>query len=212
MSQVFFDKLMRVGLVPAVVIESADLAVPLGEALLAGGLNVVEVTFRTAAAEESIRRLRSELPEMIVGAGTVLSAEQVDRSIDAGALFGVAPGLNEQVLSYATDKGLPFAPGVLSPSEIERGLSLGCQFMKFFPAESSGGAATLNALAGPYRSTGVQFMPTGGINPGNVGEYCSLSVVGAIGGSWMATPALIASQDWDAITTLTRDALALIKG
>ena len=172
----------------------------------------MEITFRTEAAEESIANIAREFPEILLGAGTVLAAEQAMRARDAGAVFALAPGLNAAVVKAAQDAGLVFAPGVMTPSEIERALDLGCEMVKFFPAGAAGGVAMLKALAGPYSHTGVRFIPTGGINAENMREYLALPAVAAIGGSWMVDPKLIDARDWDAITSRTRAALAGARG
>jgi 2-dehydro-3-deoxyphosphogluconate aldolase / (4S)-4-hydroxy-2-oxoglutarate aldolase len=185
-------------------------AVPLAEALLAGGLEVMEITFRTAAAAESIRRIRQTVPRMAIGAGTLLSADNVKAAADAGAQFGVSPGLNESVLAAAGKCWLPFFPGVLTPTEVDRALNLGCKYLKFFPAEPAGGVAMLKALAGPFAHTGVKFLPTGGINAATLASYLALPQVAAVGGSWMAERKLVAEKAWGKITALTTEALKLV--
>lgn len=192
---------------PVVVLDSADDAEPLAEALLTGGLDIMEITFRTAAAEEAIRRISSKYPEILVGAGTLLEKDQVLRARDAGALFGLAPGLNPDVVATAKEVDLRFSPGVMTPSEIERALSLGCDILKFFPAGTAGGVEMLKALSGPYGHTGVKFIPTGGITSENLALYLKLPVVAAAGGSWMVAKPLIQSGRWPEITRLTKDAL-----
>lgn len=205
------DRISRTRVVPVVVLQHADDACPLAEALLAGGLDVMEITFRTAAAAESIQRIATAFPEILLGAGTILAPDQALRARDAGAVFALAPGLNPDVVTAARDAGLAFSPGVMTPSEIERALALGCDLLKFFPAGAAGGTAMLKALAGPYAHTGVRFIPTGGVSAANMGEYLALPVVAAIGGSWMVDPKLIAARDWPAITRLTREALDAAK-
>jgi len=195
-------------LLPAVVIEQADLAIPLCEALLTAGLNVIEVTFRTAAAEEAIRNIAQRFPEMVLGAGTLLTVEQVSRARDAGAIFGVAPGLSDNVLRRAQECGLAMIPGVVTPTEISRALDLGCRVLKFFPAEASGGVQALQALAGAFGHTGVRFVPTGGIDSKNLRDYLALPTVAAVGGSWMVSRQLIAAKSWKTIETLAGEAVA----
>lgn len=202
------DELLKRPIVPVIVIEDAVDAEPLAEALLAGGIDVIEVTFRTSAAGDAIARVKKAFPEMLLGAGTVLTTEQADRALDAGATFGLAPGLNPDVVRHFQRRGGLFIPGVMTPSEIEQGLGLGCRLQKFFPAGAAGGPSMLKALAGPYASTGVQFCPTGGVNLGNMNDYLSLPIVAAIGGSWIATKQQIADKNWAAITTQAREALA----
>lgn len=201
------DRILAKRIVPVVVLDSADHAEPLAEALLAGGLDIMEITFRTAAAEESIRRIAARFPEILLGAGTLLEKEQVVRARNAGAVFGLAPGLNPEIVAAAREAGLEFSPGVMTPSEVEQALSLGCRLLKFFPAEAAGGVGMLKALAGPYAHTGVKFTPTGGITSENLASYLKLPVVAAIGGSWMVDKALVNVGRWDEITRLTREAL-----
>lgn len=195
---------------PVVVLDRVEDAEPLADALLAGGLNVMEVTFRTDAAAACIEYIAKHRPEIIVGAGTLLRPEQVQRAKDSGATFGLAPGLNPRVLERAAEIGLPFSPGVMTPTDIEEALELGCDLLKFFPAGAAGGPKTLKALSGPYAHTGVKFIPTGGINRSNMREYLDLSVVAAIGGSWMVESTLIIEKRWEEITWLTREALAAV--
>lgn len=202
------DRLLAKRIVPVIVLDDAESAEPLAEALLAGGLDIMEITFRTAAAEESIRRIAKRFPEILLGAGTLLDADQVKRAKDAGAVFGLAPGLNPKTIEVARAADLQFSPGVMTPSDVELALSLGCRLLKFFPAESAGGPAMLKSLAGPYGHTGLKFVPTGGITSANLASYLKVPVVAAIGGSWMVDKALIASGNWGEITRLTQEALA----
>jgi len=204
------DSLLKQRLICVAVIDKPEDAVPLAEALLAGGLNAIEVTFRTAGAADSIARIRQALPQAIVGAGTLLTAEQVKQAVQAGAQFGVSPGLSEAVSQAAHDTQLPLFPGVVTPSEIIHALDLGWKNLKFFPAETFGGAKALKALAGPFGHTGVKFIPTGGINAVNLANYAALSQVAAIGGSWMADRKLVAEKSWGKITSLTAEAMKII--
>ena len=192
------------------VVDDPDAAVPLARALLAGGLQTMEIPFRTAAAAESIKRIRQTLPEMAIGAGTLLAVEQVQRAMDAGAQFGVAPGLNEAVLMAAQERHLPFFPGIMTPTEVDRALNLGWKHLKFFPAEPAGGVAMLQALAAPFAHTGVQFIPTGSITAATLADYLALPQVAAVGGSWMAGRKLVAEKTWSKITTLTAEALKIV--
>jgi 2-dehydro-3-deoxyphosphogluconate aldolase/(4S)-4-hydroxy-2-oxoglutarate aldolase len=201
------DRILSKRIVPVVVLDSAEHAEPLAEALLAGGLDIMEITFRTEAAEESIKRIAARFPEILLGAGTLLEKKQVKRAKKAGAVFGLAPGLNPETVKAARDAGLLFSPGVITPSEVEQALSLGCKLLKFFPAEAAGGVNMLKSLAGPYAHTGVKFIPTGGITAANVAKYLKLPVVAAIGGSWMVDKALINEGKWEEITRLTQEAL-----
>ena len=203
------ERILSKRIVPVIVLDRAESAEPLAEALLAGGLDIMEITFRTAAAEESIRRIAARFPEILLGAGTLLEDEQVVRAKDAGAVFGLAPGLNPRTVAKAAELDLQFSPGVMSPSEVEQALALGCKLLKFFPAEAAGGTAMLKSLAGPYGHTGVKFIPTGGVTSGNLTDYLKLPVVAAIGGSWMVDKQLVNEGKWDEITRLTREALAV---
>jgi 2-dehydro-3-deoxyphosphogluconate aldolase / (4S)-4-hydroxy-2-oxoglutarate aldolase len=196
------------GIVPVVVLDREEDAVPLAEALLAGGLDVMEITFRTAAAEGALKRIAAAFPEILLGAGTLLDVDQVKRARAAGAVFGLAPGLNPSTVAAAAAEGLAFSPGVMTPGEVEQALSLGCKLLKFFPAEAAGGTAMLKSLAGPYAHTGVRFIPTGGIGPKNLQDYLKLPIVAAIGGSWMVEKSLVADGRWSEITALTKAALA----
>jgi len=197
-------------LVCVAVIDRADDAVPLAEALLAGGLNAIEVTFRTAGAADAIARIRQTRPDAVVGAGTLLTADQVRQAVAAGAQFGVSPGLSEAVSQAAHDHQLPLFPGVVTPTEIMRALDLGWKQLKFFPAETFGGVNALKALAGPFGHTGVKFIPTGGISAATLPAYLALPQVAAVGGSWMAERKLVAEKSWDKITALTAAAMKLI--
>ncbi|MFQ3671806.1 MAG: bifunctional 4-hydroxy-2-oxoglutarate aldolase/2-dehydro-3-deoxy-phosphogluconate aldolase [Verrucomicrobiia bacterium] len=196
-------------LVPVVILEDAGRAVDLAGALLEAGLDVMEITFRTKGAAEALRRVVEGCPGMVAGAGTLLDGEQVRRAADAGAAFGLAPGLDEATVGVAQGVGLPFVPGVMTPSEVQRGLSLGCRLQKFFPAEAAGGAPFLKALEGPFAHCGVRFIPTGGVNAENAAGYLKLSSVMALGGSWFVDRRLTEAGDWAAITRLTREALAV---
>lgn len=205
-----FDQLARYRVVPVVGLERADSAVPLAEALSSGGLPLIEITFRTAAAADAVRAIRRELPQVLVGAGTILTLENLEAAKASGAAFAVAPGLNPQIVRQARQIGLPFIPGVATPTEIEQALSLGCQLLKFFPAEALGGVAMLEVLAAPFRHTGVRFMPTGGVNSANLISYLRLDIVAAAGGSWLAQSADISSGKWDDVRQRCREALALV--
>jgi len=200
----------ELGLVPVVKIMDAKDAVPLGKALIAGDLPIAEITFRTDAAEESIKRISSKLPDMLVGAGTVLTTDQAERAVAAGAKFIVSPGFNPKVVDWCIEKGVPITPGVNSPTQIEMALERGLTHLKFFPAEASGGLAMLKAMSGPYG--GVKFIPTGGVNAGNLGEYLASPLIHACGGSWLAKADVIAAGNFDEITRVTREAVSLVLG
>lgn len=206
-----FDDLTQRKIIPVITIDDAENAVPLAEALLAGGIDVIEVTFRTAGAGDAIAAIAKSVSQMLLGAGTVVTADQAKRAIDAGVTFGLAPGLNPATIEIFRKANILFVPGVATPSEVEQGLALGCRLLKFFPAEQAGGTAFLKALAGPYASHGVRFCPTGGITIDNMNDYLSLPIVSSVGGSWLATPKQIAAKDWAAITKQSRDALAAVK-
>jgi 2-dehydro-3-deoxyphosphogluconate aldolase/(4S)-4-hydroxy-2-oxoglutarate aldolase len=203
------EKLGRFGVVPVVEIERAEDAVELGRALLAGGLPCAEITFRTAAAEEAIRRISSSLPEIIVGAGTVLTVDQANRAVSAGAQFIVSPGFNQKVVDWCLQHEIPVTPGVLTPTEIDMALDRGLKVLKFFPAEAMGGVTTLKAIAAPYK--GVKFIPTGGITQDNLADYLALPSVHCCGGSWLVKASLISAGKFDEITRLTQEALAVVR-
>ncbi len=204
------NRVAELGVVPVIAIDSAAHALPLADALLAGGLPVVEITFRTAAAAEIIRILAKERPDLITGAGTVLTPETVKIAVDAGARFAVAPGLNPRVVKAAQELGLPFVPGIANPSDIEAGLELGCRLLKFFPAEALGGTKLLSALSAPYKHTGVRFMPTGGASTANLESYLKIDTVAAVGGTWIAKKEDMAEGKWDLIAQRCREARAIV--
>lgn len=203
------NKIHEIGIVPVVVLNDAKDAASLAKALCEGGLPCAEVTFRTEAAEEAIRIMTGQFPEMLVGAGTVLTTKQVDRAVAAGAKFIVSPGFNPKVVQYCIDKGLPITPGCMTPSEIEQALEHGLEVVKFFPAEPAGGLKMLKAMAAPY--VGMKFMPTGGISAGNVREYLKYDRILACGGSWMVKGDLINAGDFDKIRELTKEAVEIVK-
>ena len=199
----------EIGIVPVVVLDDAKDAKPLAEALCAGGLPCAEVTFRTEAAEECIRIMASEFPEMLVGAGTVLTTDQVDRAVAAGAKFIVSPGLNPRIVKYCVEKGILITPGCSNASDIELALENGLDVVKFFPAEPDGGLNMIKALAAPY--VNVKFMPTGGINAKNVRDYLAYNRIIACGGSWMVKADLIKNGEYDKITAMCKEAVEIVK-
>ena len=205
------EKLGRIGLVPVIKLNSPEEALPLGKALIAGGIPVAEVTFRTDAAAESIKILAKECPELILGAGTVLTTEQADAAAEAGAKYIVTPGFNPRVVAHCQQLGLPVTPGVSSPSQVEQALEMGLNVIKFFPAEQSGGVAMLKALNGPYGGK-VSFIPTGGVGPKNLIDYLSCPNVFAVGGSWMVPSDAVKAGDWGRIETLCHEARLLSLG
>jgi len=200
------ERLGQIGIIPVVKIERASDAVSLGKALLAGDLPVAEITFRTPAAEDAISSLAEELPALLVGAGTVLTVEQVKKALGAGAKFIVSPGFNPRVVEYCIEHEVPVTPGISSPSDIEMALERGLEVLKFFPAGASGGLEFLKAIAAPY--SGVQFIPTGGVEPSNLKEYLSFNRVHAVGGTWIAREGAISAGRFEEITRLAREAIA----
>lgn len=198
-----------IGIVPVVVLNKAADAVPLAESLVSGGLPCAEVTFRTDAAEESIRAIAKNFPQMLVGAGTVLTTEQVDRALDAGAKFIVSPGLNPKVVEHCMKKGVPITPGIMTPTELEVALGFGLDVVKFFPAENAGGLKMIKAMSAPY--TMMRFMPTGGITAANVREYLACDKILACGGSWMVKSDLVSAGNFAEIERLSREASAIVR-
>ena len=210
MDNKMISELYSIGLIPVIKIENADDAVPLAKALIDGGLPAAEITFRTKCAAEAIKNITDAFPEMLVGAGTVLTTEQVDAAIAAGSKFLVSPGLNPKVVAYAQSKGCPMLPGCANPSDVEAALELGLTTVKFFPAEAVGGLKMLKAMAAPYGQ--LTFMPTGGINENNLLDYLKFNKIIACGGSFMVNEDLIKAKDWAAITALTKNAVKIMLG
>lgn len=203
------EKIQEIGIVPVVVLNDAKDAALLAQALCNGGLPCAEVTFRTAAAEEAIRIMSEQFPDMLIGAGTVLTTEQVDRAVAAGAKFIVSPGLNPRIVKYCVEKGVLITPGCTNPSDIEQALENGLEVVKFFPAEPAGGLKMIKAMAAPY--VGMKFMPTGGINQNNVKDYLAYDRIIACGGSWMVKGDLVDAGDFEKIEELTREAVEIVK-
>ncbi len=203
------EQVAACGVVPVVVLEDAAQAVPTAKALLKGGINAMEITFRTAAARDSIAKVAKEVPEMIVGAGTVINVEQLHAAVEAGAQFIVSPGSDADIIQEAMKLGVAVTPGVVTPSEIMLGLRLGVKVFKFFPAESFGGLKTIKALCGPFPQ--IRIIPTGGISQANVADYFRNPKIVAVGGSWMCTKDMISAGDFDAITEKSRAATDLFK-
>ncbi len=200
----------NIGIIPVIAIDDADKAVPLARALARGGLPAAEITFRTEAAGEAIRAVADKVPEMLVGAGTVLTPEQLDSALDAGARFIVSPGFNPDMVKYGLSKGALMLPGTATGGEMEQAMALGLEAVKFFPAEQSGGTAKLKALAGPYKN--LKWLPTGGINDENLTNYLSLPQVVACGGSWMVKKELIENERWEEITAICKEAVRRMLG
>jgi 2-dehydro-3-deoxyphosphogluconate aldolase/(4S)-4-hydroxy-2-oxoglutarate aldolase len=197
------------GVVPVVTLSRPEQGVPIAEALLAGGLTCVEITFRSDAAPAAIEAIHARVPTLLVGAGTVLTTAQADAAIAAGASFLVAPGFNPAVVDHALGQGIPMLPGVCTPSEIEQALARGLQLVKFFPAAAMGGVDFLRALAGPYPM--VRYVPTGGITPDDLAEYLSLRSVAAVGGTWLARPDVVEAGEWETIKGLAAEAAATVR-
>ena len=202
------QRIKELKLVPVVVLDDAKDAAPLAEALIEGGLPCAEVTFRTAAAADSIKAM-SKYPEICLGAGTVLSVDQVKQAVDCGATYIVTPGFNPKVVGYCVENNIPITPGVCAPTQIEMGLEFNLEVMKFFPAEAYGGLKTLKAICAPYNM--VKFIPTGGINASNVCDYLAFDKVFACGGSWMVKKDLVAAGNFAEIARLTKEAMELVK-
>lgn len=206
----FLEQLSLAGLVPVIAINDPDDAVPLCKALSDGGLPVAEITFRTSAAEESIRRVHEALPDVLLCAGTVLTTDQADRAVNAGASAIVSPGLNPEVVKHCIAKGIPVCPGTANPSDLEVALSLGLKAVKVFPAEAIGGIKLIKSMSAPYGD--LKFMPTGGINENNMLDYLSFGKILCCGGSWMVPADAVAAKDWSRITSLTRSAVDKMLG
>jgi len=206
-----YAQMEKCGVVPVIAIESPDMSLPLADALIEGGLPVAEITFRTAAAAEVIKKLKKERPQLFLGAGTILSVENLVQAKEAGAAFGVAPGLNPQIVKKAVDIGFPFFPGVMTPSEIDQGLSYGIKVLKFFPSEASGGTSMLKAVSAPFGHLGVRFIPTGGINSKNLEDYLKMPQVIACGGTWIAKKDVISAGNWDEIRKNAADVVEVVK-
>lgn len=203
------EKFAQLGVVPVVVLEDAKDAAPLAKALVEGGLPCAEVTFRTDAAEESIKIMASEYPDMFVGAGTVLTIDQVDRAVAAGAKFIVSPGFDPEIVDYCLSKDIPVFPGCITPSEVAQAVKRGLKVVKFFPAEQFGGVATIKAMAAPY--VGLKFMPTGGVNAKNLESYLSCDKIVACGGSWMVKGDLVKAGEFDKIREMVKEAVEIVK-
>lgn len=204
------ERITELGVVPVIAMDHAAAAVPLADALLAGGLPIVEITFRTAVAAEVIHRISSERPHVIVGAGTVLTIANLEAAKASGAAFAVAPGVNPTIIQHAKKIGLPFIPGVATPTDIELALSHGCTLLKFFPAGALGGIAMIEALSAPYKHAGVRFIPTGGVNPECLESYLKLDTVAAVGGTWIAKKEDLTAGKWDEIRDRCRAAREIV--
>jgi 2-dehydro-3-deoxyphosphogluconate aldolase/(4S)-4-hydroxy-2-oxoglutarate aldolase len=208
--QALADKVSAAGVVAVLIVDDANDAVPLARALLAGGVEVMELTLRTPAALDALRAIRRDVPEMIAGIGTILTVDQLHAAREAGAAFGVSPGCNPRLLSAARDAGFSFGPGIATPTDIEIALEHGCRLLKFFPAEQLGGLAYLRALAAPYAHLGLRYIPLGGITTKNAGDYLKDPLIAAIGGSWIAPRDLIKMNDWDKISANASEAAQVV--
>lgn len=207
-----FGKLQKSAIIAVLILERIEDAVPLAEALMEGGVDAMELTLRTPAAIGALKEITAGVPGMLAGIGTILTTDQVRAVVDAGAAFGVAPGMNPRIVEAALAAGLPFAPGICTPSDIERALEFDRKFLKFFPAEPSGGLKYLESIAAPYEHLGLKYVPLGGVNPANCQAWLSHSLVGGIGGSWLAPKALIAAGNWKAIRDAAAQAIAIRDG
>ena len=204
------ETLGSAGIIPVIVIEDLEKAVPLAQALVKGGLPVLEVTFRTACAAEVIAKIKAEVPGAVLGAGTVLTKEQLLKAKAAGATFAVAPGFDPEIVKTAAAEGLPFCPGIATASELSQALALGCKMVKFFPADSAGGVKYIKDLLGAFRWTGVKFMPTGGVKLANVADYLAVPEIVCCGGTWIVPKDAVKANDWAAIEKLAKDAAELV--
>lgn len=198
-------------LIAVLVIDELESAIPVAESLLKGGVTAMELTLRTPVALEAAAAITAALPEMMVGIGTVIFPKQVDDAVSAGAAFGVSPGVNPAVIRRAAEAGLPFGPGIMTPTDIDMAIQEGCRLLKFFPAESSGGLAHLSNIAAPYAHLGLKFIPLGGIGSANLMSYLNHDLIAAVGGSWLAPRDVIRAKDWGTIEANARDAMAAIQ-
>ena len=203
------DRIEQCGVIAVLIIDNVEDAVPVAKALLAGGIGAMELTLRTPAAIESLIRIQKQVPEMLAGVSTILTTQQVEEIVKAGAAFGVAPGLNPDVVLKAQKLQLPFAPGIATPSELEKAISMGCREVKFFPAEAMGGLKYLKSFSAPYKHLGIRYIPLGGLNAGNMADYLKEPSVLALGGSWIAKRELIQKQDFKSITNNAAEARKL---
>ena len=205
------DRMYRTGVVAVLVVDRAEDAVPLARALLAGGIDIMELTLRTPVAVDALRKIKAEVPQMVAGIGTILTPAQAQDVAAAGATFGVSPGMNPRVVKAAQDAGLPFAPGIATPSDIEQALECGCRLLKFFPAEPSGGLTYLKSIAAPYAHLNVRYLPLGGVDVNSLDRYIAEPLVQAVGGTWIAPRDLIQKQDWKTIAQRAQEATEKIQ-
>ena len=205
-------RLERSGVVAGFAVDQLEHAVPIAKALLAGGIDAIELTLRTDAALGAVKAIADHVPDILLGVGTILTPEQVVQVKEAGAHFGVSPGMNPRVISAAAGSDLPFAPGICTPSDLEAAIELGCRFVKFFPAEASGGVKFLKSMAAPYRHLGIRYFPLGGLNADNMMDYLTLDNVPTIGGSWIVDKVLVENNDWDGLSARAAEVKGLISG
>jgi len=205
------SRLRKTGVIAVLVVDNPQRAVKLARALLAGGVDIMELTLRTSAALDCLKAVTSEVPEMMAGAGTVIFPEQVDQVLAAGAAFGVSPGTNANVIRHAIDKGLPFAPGVMTPTDVDVAVQCGCRELKFFPAEPAGGLKMLDSIKAPYAHLGLKYIPLGGVTTQNLPSYLKDPDIIAVGGSWLAKKDMIDSERWDEITAAAREARTIVQ-
>ena len=205
------QRLSTSGVVAGLAIDNAEDAVPLAKALLAGGIDAIELMFRTPASLDALKAISANVPEMLIGVGTILTPEQVVRVKEAGTHFAVSPGMNPRVIQKAVEIGMPYAPGICTPSDLEAAIELGCRFVKFFPAEASGGVKFLKSMSAPYKHLGIQYFPLGGLNADNMMDYLREDNVPTIGGSWIVKKELVETKDWDAIAARAADVIAICK-
>lgn len=211
MAPAVVERIEAAGVVAVVILDDLKHAVPLSEALLKGGVNAIELTLRTPVAIDAAKIIKKEVPEMLLGFGTVLTTQQVREVVDVGADFAVAPGCNPKIIAEAKKQGLSFAPGIMTPTDIEMAIEQGCRVLKFFPAKTSGGMPHLNSIVAPYKYLGLKFIPLGGVNLENAKEYLSSPLISAVGGSWVAKRPLIQNENWGTITKNAEDITALIR-
>lgn len=210
MTPEIIENIYKAGVIAVLVIDEVKHAVPLAQALLAGGVDIIELTLRTQAAMDAARTIKNEVPEITLGLGTVLTVEQVNAAAEIGVDFAVAPGCNPKVISAAREHGVSFAPGIMTPTDIEIAIELGCRVLKYFPAETSGGIKHLANMAAPYQYLDLKFIPLGGLSITNAGSYIQSSLITAIGGSWIAKRPMIQAEDWEAITNNAKQIRSLI--
>ena len=205
------QRISRTGAIAVLIVDDAEAAVPLAEALVEGGIDCMELTLRTPAAFEALQAIKNKVPRMVAGVGTVLTSSQVDQAVEVGADFAVAPGLNRRIVERATQRGLSFAPGVVTPTEIESAIELGCRLIKFFPAEPAGGLGYLKSMAAPYEHLGIRYIPLGGVSRENSTAYLQSPLISAIGGSFIASRQQIRDQDWEGISKSAADTRDLVQ-